>query len=95
MTACDLCRGACCESWLVPVDGEGPAKEWLLARGRQIKPRTVEVETVCPQLRDGRCSIYATRPKVCELYRVGGPVCRETVRRRRPGQAAEILALLP
>jgi hypothetical protein len=93
MTACELCRGACCESVLVPVPIDPVACEFVRARGKQIDPNTIEWEQVCPSLRDGKCDRYRTRPVACQLYKAGGRVCRETVRRRRANWR-EILSLL-
>ena len=94
MTACELCRGACCESLLEPVPIDPVISEFRRARGKQITPKLIETETVCPSLKDGRCDRYNRRPAICEAYKVGGRDCRETVKRRRPKQAASILALL-
>jgi Fe-S-cluster containining protein len=94
MTACELCRGACCESLLEPVPIDPVLSEFRRARGKQITPKLIEMETVCPSLRDGRCDRYKHRPAICEAYKVGGELCVATVKRRRPQQAAAILALL-
>ena len=92
--ACQLCRGACCESLVLhlpPTD----AGTWLGFHGQPIGDRHVEFATPCSKLSTcGKCSIHRTRPEHCRTYAVGGPDCRATVARRRPKQAAAILAAL-
>ncbi len=95
--ACALCKGACCESILVnslPVDQDNT--EFYRARGFNVTGDYAWIETRCPQLDAcGKCAIFATRPKQCVAYPVGGAACRITVKHRRPDQAEAILALLP
>lgn len=93
--ACQLCRGACCES-IVTTPPAGEAGEWLRHHGQPIGGGAIELPAPCHRLTPcGTCSIHATRPEQCRTYSVGGPDCRATVLRRRPAQAAEILAAMP
>lgn len=80
--ACGVCRGACCESIVIPLQGIPIVDEWLLARGTRLQSRT-EIESICPNLSKGKCKIYETRPTVCKDYLVGSEECIETVKRRR------------
>ena len=81
--ACEVCRGACCESMVIDLVNEPRVDEWLLVRGKPLTKFRVEVETVCPSLSNGRCSRYEYRPKACQVFEVGGELCKETVIRRR------------
>lgn len=92
--ACKLCRGACCESLMIPLPADEGAAMWLSLHGRPGFPGTVRLECACRKLRDGKCTIHDSRPSVCVDYPVGGESCRATVRLRRPGMAAEILELM-
>ena len=86
---CAVCRGACCEDILVPVDPEALDEltvEWLSARGEMVvwadRPH-VRLRAPCPHLKDGRCGVYERRPLVCRAYVMGGDRCLETIARRR------------
>ena len=79
---------------LVPIPADPVVGEFVRARGKQIDPKTVEWETVCPSLRHGRCDRWKTRPTVCAAYKAGGKACRDSIWRRRPAHARAILALL-
>jgi hypothetical protein len=92
--ACNLCRGACCESIVLDQTSSAMVNEFLRARGRQLSRCRTEIETRCPHLKDGACDCHASRPVACQLFAVGGAVCRETVARRRAKDADKILALL-
>ena len=81
--ACKLCRGACCESIYLPLSGlNADGIRWFLAHGKPMAAG-VELECACLHLRDGRCSIYETRPDTCNIYQVGGEACQSVIRRRR------------
>jgi hypothetical protein len=92
--ACQICRGACCESIIFPDIGGDPGR-WLALHGRTLAHGQVELETRCNALNScGTCAIHAARPRNCRDYAVGGEDCRTTVLRRRPAQAAEIFDLM-
>ena len=99
--ACKLCRGACCESLIFPIDGNQPAVvEFYSTRAHVIayqgKAISAEVEARCPKLlKSGKCLCYLTRPQACQTFPVGGLDCRLAVKFRRPAdKAAAIFALL-
>ena len=99
MTACELCRGACCESEVYHFTGNPVIDQYRRARYKTIKVDGVEcyeIEQPCKSLcpGTGKCGIYPQRPTVCKCYAVGSAACVSTVKRRRPKQAAAILALL-
>lgn len=92
---CEECRGACCESVLLPLypnpTGSFQVNEinrWLALHGK-IEHRFnghdhVELEVRCTQLTPaGRCACYDTRPIPCALYAPGGEDCLKTVSQRR------------
>lgn len=81
--ACEVCRGACCESLVIETSIHPKVDEWLQARGTILINSRVEIETQCPSLTSGKCSRYITRPEICKEYMVGGDECRETIKRRR------------
>ena len=80
--ACEICRGACCESivFVVPDTDEG---RWLSLHGKLIGGGKAQIEVACSALVAGNCSIWKDRPLLCQAYAVGGDACRETVKRRR------------
>ena len=86
MTPCEICRGACCESLLLPghliVD-----LEWAQVRGMRLigaGREAWEISLPCTKLSPlGACSIYESRPKVCRDYRVGSYGCAWALERRR------------
>lgn len=102
---CSVCRGACCESVVIPLAPMRKACDrddirWLLLHGRKVESAEqggtgghgLELEARCTKLdADGRCGIYDERPMVCRLFPAGGPDCLDTVRRRRsPEEYAQI-----
>ena len=94
--ACALCRGACCESVVLPLPQEPGVKRWLSLRGKvvDLHGSLVRLECKCSALVNGQCSIYQDRPTPCKDYEVGGAACRATVAERRPVSAAEIFRLM-
>ena len=93
--ACQLCRGACCESIVLPALPPGDEGRWLGYHGRPLEGGAYEIPVPCTRLDScGSCMIHASRPSVCRTYQVGGPACRATIARRRSTQAEAITALL-
>jgi Fe-S-cluster containining protein len=92
-TACEICKGACCESIIVKAP-EGDEGRWLTLHGQALGFGRVQLETPCAKLCGGKCSIWKDRPLLCQAYPVGGDNCRETVKRRRANWA-EIFAAMP
>ena len=98
MTACELCKGACCESILIPIDSSPMTTEFYDTRGSvfEIYGRTyAELPARCPYLsKAGKCMTYAQRPVACSRFEVGSLMCVTAIERRRPDQAKAIMALL-
>jgi Fe-S-cluster containining protein len=98
MTACELCKGACCESILLPIDASPTTTEFYAARGEvfMIVGRTfAELPSRCPHLsQSGKCKTYDNRPVACSRFAVGSTMCVTAIQRRRPDQADAIMALL-
>lgn len=92
---CLTCRGACCESFALPlVDIRPPSRDalrWVALHG-DTEDGWIRFDCRCTALnRGGLCAIYDTRPDVCRDYEPGCPDCYDAVRRRRtPDQYAEI-----
>ena len=93
--ACERCRGACCESIVLPLNApNGDIGRWLDFHGTRTS-QGLELECRCSKLKDGKSSIYEDRPQVCKVFRVGSAECRYAVHRKRSEQEAEeILKLM-
>lgn len=48
----------------------------------------------CNHLKDGKCAIYETRPKLCADTPVGSPSCLYAIKRNRPNNWRDIKALM-
>lgn len=86
---CAACKGACCYL-LVPLIEEdlshvpeelreqNEAGQWFMKRQKT---------GACVALKDGLCTIYENRPKVCRDFQVGSYHC-ESARNRRRNEVA-------
>jgi len=96
--ACKLCRGACCESILVPIVPDKLNLDFWSTRGRTVTINEltfVELENRCKHLVScGSCGIYPNRPKACEVFDVGSSACLHAIKSRRPYQSDAIIALI-
>jgi Fe-S-cluster containining protein len=84
---CLECRGACCESFSIPLSDIRPPgadeRRWIELHGKKGATH-LEIEAPCTNLTaDGRCCDYENRPLVCVFYMPGSPHCLDTVRKRR------------
>ena len=70
---CEGC-GACCQIMLIRFQGRLDA-DWCEAREVRTVGNFMAFSCPCPWLKDGKCSIYPTRPKMCASYPVGGLDC--------------------
>ena len=93
--ACQLCRGACCSSIVLPIDVTVVPREvavMLTLRGSQ-EADGFRLDAPCRHLsRKGLCKIHPDKPQVCRDYPVGGEGCRAAVRANRPLIADRIFA---
>jgi len=96
--ACELCKGACCESILLRIDTSPIETEFYDARGSVFQMhgfQYAELPARCPYLsKAGKCMTYAQRPVACSRFAVGSTMCVTAIQRRRPDQADAIMALL-
>jgi len=96
--ACELCKGACCESILLPIDASPTTTEFYDARGSVFQLhgfQYAELPARCPYLsKAGKCMTYSQRPVACSRFVVGSTMCVTAIKRRRPEQAEAIMALL-
>lgn len=73
-TGCIGCRAPCCRFLEVPLDeDEARSGEFLFTRakdGTAVLRR--DDRTGCVYLRDGRCSIYERRPRICRSFDCAG-----------------------
>lgn len=91
---CQECRGACCETMLVPNEQSDPDTELWLGL-RVVGPMDGErlaLRCKCSALTEGgACEIYQARPMICRAFEAGGADCLETVRlTRTPEEYARI-----
>ena len=88
---CLTCRGACCETIVIPLSDHADTNRWVTLHGVAVGEK-VALDCRCSALTGGgECSIYDDRPELCRTYLAGGKECLETVRARRtPVQYAEI-----
>ncbi len=88
---CDECRGACCETIIIPLSVHEDTDRWVILHGQRVGAR-VALNCKCTALTEGgRCSIYSDRPEICQAYPAGGADCLETVRAfRTPVEYARI-----
>lgn len=94
--ACALCKGACCESFAMQPRSMGwpdHVCQWMEYHGK-VTEIGVEFEQPCSKLKSGLCSVYETRPKMCQDFKVGSTGCLHAVATRRTSQEAEIKALM-
>ena len=73
VTSCEGCC-ACCKLMLIRFSGVMPAN-YARARGIRIIGNFMAFENVCPQLKEGKCSIYPDRPRTCAAFPIGGIDC--------------------
>lgn len=94
--ACELCRGACCEGLRFPVTWfQSPDIEtWFAYHGVKDSADHIYLSCPCCNLKDGRCSIYDSRPEVCRMFTVGSVACRAAIHRNRLQQEKDIVQLI-
>jgi Fe-S-cluster containining protein len=90
---CDICKGACCESFILQREILSELdKLFAFEGGRWLRlhaSESGEFECPCTALsNEGRCIIYEDRPTTCKIFEVGGADCIKTVRARRTNYAA-------
>ena len=90
MTACEICKGACCETFSLGVTQKNADFYlWLKYHGTAVESG-IRFDCQCKMLVDGRCSIYEDRPKICRDYQVGSRACLKAIEERRYEQRHEI-----
>lgn len=84
---CDACGAACCRYLALEIDRPNSKRAYdqirwfLLHEGVHVfRDRAgrwfLETENRCSKLgRDGRCKIYASRPRICREHGEGGESC--------------------
>jgi hypothetical protein len=72
---CDGCQGCCVSGYYVPLRPqdtvaleEVPAVNLVLPRGCGLARMLPRADGTCPMLEEGRCRIYADRPRTCRDY---------------------------
>lgn len=94
MTACERCKGACCESIFIPLKyKDEDAQRWLGFHGQEVETG-ISFDCKCSKLKNGKCSIYESRPNVCKEYEPGSDACLNTILKRRNYIAEEIFGLI-
>lgn len=83
MNPCEICKGACCESIILPISfKDKDAQRWLDLHGERSE-MGIRLDCKCKALVDGRCSIYDDRPEVCRVFEVGSAGCLLALNTRR------------
>jgi Fe-S-cluster containining protein len=93
---CQECRGACCETFDVPMTDVRPIADdpgtyqdrlrWIGLHGQTITEGPIRFRFACKctaLTEAGACGLYDDRPTVCRDMPVGGAECLEAVRNRR------------
>ena len=94
MNPCNLCKGACCEAIMLPIRlKDEDVQRWIELHGEGTDVG-VYFECKCSALKNGKCSIYEDRPKVCVNFPVGSPGCLSSIKRRRPFKEDKIRRLI-
>jgi Fe-S-cluster containining protein len=85
MTPCEVCEGTCCKGLMLDLtqNMSPDEKRWMALHGYD-KTKRAEFKIVCSALKEGRCSIYDTRPWVCKAFPVGGKECLYVVKLWNP-----------
>lgn len=92
--ACKECRGACCELITFSYKADETLDQYFQVRAKKTD-LGYSFESICPKLKDGKCSIYENRPHICDVYKVGCDACKNAIKlRRSPKQQKKILSLL-
>ena len=70
---CNGCLGLarCCTYVMLPLARalSEDEKRWVeLHPGLRIEGESVRIDIPCSALRDGKCSIHSSRPRVCQNY---------------------------
>ena len=93
MANCIVCRGACCETFSIPLSFKEPKDDvsrWLRLHGNKNERHSLEFECRCTVLSpEGTCLIYEDRPNVCKVYPAGGRDCLSTLKARRTPEEIE------
>jgi Fe-S-cluster containining protein len=94
MTACELCKGACCETFILELKlVNSDFYTWLAYHGKATESG-VMFDAPCKHLTDGRCGIYEDRPNICRVYVVGNEHCLRAIEERRYGLRHQIRDLI-
>jgi Fe-S-cluster containining protein len=95
--ACEICRGACCESFTLNLSGledKFPdVYKWLGYHATKTNGvfEGLRFDCACSKLKNGKCSVYDDRPDVCKEFKVGSVQCLASIATYRHHQQKEIL----
>jgi Fe-S-cluster containining protein len=92
--ACELCRGACCEAFLININISSDFNKWLSFHGEEMGKSRFLFELKCCNLKNGKCDIYEDRPEMCKEFGVGSEECQYAITRYRPKKAFKLLSLV-
>lgn len=95
--ACAICKGACCEGVAIDPVKLGFSADmlrWWRLHGEPSAFGTW-IPQPCRLLKDGLCSEHTTRPQLCRDWAVGGKMCRQAVKERRPMMWRTIFEVMP
>jgi len=72
---CKDCGGACCKGFNVALAGlPADNRRWMSARGK-VFGNNAYIPAVCEWFKDKKCTVYETRPLICQGFEVGSEEC--------------------
>ena len=79
--ACNLCQGACCRYFRLKRDSgySDDYWRWVTLHSDRYGENVCEFSIPCKALKNGKCTIYETRPFMCQMEAVGGSMCRYSI----------------
>jgi Fe-S-cluster containining protein len=90
---CELCGGACCKSFGLPLKGHQPDIAFWLSSHGEVVNGIINIKQPCKYLDNGKCGIYDRRPVICSNMPVGGKMCLLSVKLNAPEEYEEIVKL--
>jgi len=76
---CGKCGGSCCKLQLVSLDDlkttGAKSIHYEGETSNKIANGYIQMDRICPMLKNGKCDIYETRPQACRDFKVGSEKC--------------------
>ena len=69
---CLKCGAACCKEIRIPLSPASPVLRWesqfVKKRGMKFEGQVLIIPSVCPRLKNDRCTIHDKKPKSCKEF---------------------------